>query len=303
MKRFKSRKPKKRKKLWLIIFAFFFVFSYVFMIQYLSKNKLKNNVLHSDVNYVRFNLIKLLSKQTSSIVNEPVRLLNSNVKNASLSKVKNTVSNVENKKVESVVKEEEFKPLIYVYNTHQSEAYMDYTIYDATGVLASNLNKNNLDTYQEENSVTAFLQTNGMKYYESYKVSRKYIDEVKIKYPSITYFFDIHRDALSKDKSTITVGKKNYAKVMFIVGTDNQNYESNYNNAIKLNEIINNKVPGISRGVIKKGGKGVNGVYNQDVSANLFLIEVGGNNNNKEEVINTINVISDSITEYVRGMV
>ena len=46
MKRFKSRKPKKRKKLWLIIFAFFFVFSYVFMIQYLSKNKLKNNVLY-----------------------------------------------------------------------------------------------------------------------------------------------------------------------------------------------------------------------------------------------------------------
>ena len=42
MKRFKSRKPKKRKKLWLIIFAFFFVFSYVFMIQYLSKNKLNN---------------------------------------------------------------------------------------------------------------------------------------------------------------------------------------------------------------------------------------------------------------------
>ena len=134
-------------------------------------------------------------------------------------------------------------------------------------------------------------------------MSRKYIDEVKIKYPSINYFFDIHRDALSKDKSTLTVGKKNYAKVMFIVGTDNQNYESNYNNAIKLNKIINNKVPGISRGVIKKGGKGVNGVYNQDVSANLFLIEVGGNNNNKEEVINTINVISDSITEYVRGMV
>lgn len=303
MKRFKSSKQKKRKKIWLIIFAFFFVFSYVFMIQYLSKNKLKNNVLQSEVNYVRFNLIELLSNQASSIVNEPVRLLNSNVKNVSLTKVKNTVSNVKNKKVESVIKEEEFKPLIYVYNTHQSEAYIDYTIYDATSVLSSNLNKNDLDTYHEENSVTAFLQNNGMKYYESYEVSRKYINEAKVKYPSITYFFDIHRDALSKEKSTITIGEKSYAKVMFIVGMDNKNYESNYNNAIKLNEIINSKVPGISRGVIKKGGKGVNGVYNQDVSANLFLIEVGGNNNNKEEVINTINVISDSITEYVRGMV
>lgn len=303
MKQFKSKKVKKRKRILLFIFVFFFVFSYVFVVKYLKENNLDKNVLSNDVNYVKFNITKYLSDKASKVVNAPVSLLNRSVKNASYIETKRTNLNTKKDDVKKSNQNDSFEPTIYVYSTHESEGYTDYSVLEAASYLTDELNNFGIDTYHEEKSVSTFLQTNSMKYYESYVVSRKYIDEAINNYPSITYFFDIHRDALSKDKSTITINGKSYAKVMFLVGRDNESYEGNLESAKSLNEIINNMVPGISRGVLEKGGKGVNGVYNQDVSKNSFLIEVGGNNNNKQEVINTIDVIVKAIISYTGGMV
>lgn len=298
MKQFKSKKIRKRKRMLFVMFVFFFVFSYVFSVKYSKENKLKKNVLTADINYVNFNVTKYLSSKTSKVVNTPVSLLNSNVKNANYIETKRTELNTKKDEQENT-----FNPVVYVYNTHESEGYTDYSVVDAASYLSSSLNELGIDTYHEEKSISTFLQSNGMKYYESYVVSRKYLEETKNNYPGIKYFFDIHRDALSKDKSTITIDGKSYAKVMFLVGKDNASYESNLQNAKNLNEIINNMAPGISRGVLEKGGKGVNGVYNQDLSSNVFLIEVGGNYNNKQEVINTMDVIIKAISTYVRGSV
>ena len=303
MKQFKSKKIKKRKWIYIFIFVFFFVFSYVFVIFYLSKNRIDKNILNKSINYINFSLPSYLSDKTSKIVNKPVNLLNNNIKKASYNSVKKTFIVTDQSKKEEVNVEKKFEPLIYIYNTHQTENYKDYSVTQAALYLTDKLNGLGLTTYFEEQSVTTFLQANNMKYYKSYTVSRKYLEEAKQKYPSIIYYFDIHRDALSKEKSTITVNNKNYAKVMFIVGTDNESYQDNLVNAKKINEIINDLVPGITRGVIQKGGTGVKGIYNQDVSSNSFLIEVGGNNNNKEEVVNTIDIIYKAITEYVRGVV
>lgn len=306
MKKFKARKIRKRNgKLKVIIFTFFFFFSYVFAIKYLTSNKLNENILNKNTNYINYNFIKIVSQKIDENINKPVNLLNTNVKSVK-SETKKTVlvtkkeeiSNLNNETKEVI---KEYNPLIYVYNTHQGEVYSDYGVYEAALYLSDNLSKNGLDTYFEEQSVTTFLQDNNLKYYKSYTVSRKYLDEAKEKYQSLNYFFDIHRDALSKEKSTFLKDNVSYAKIMFVVGGENSSYETNLNNANKLNEIIESKMPGISRGVIKKEGTGVNGVYNQDVSGNVFLIEVGGNKNTKEEVLRTIDVLSDAITEYIRG--
>lgn len=303
MKKFKSKKVKKRKRGYVFLFVFFFVFSYIFMAFYLSKNKINKNILDNKTNYINFALPNYLSKKADEFVNKPVSFLNRKVKNASYTSVKKTNVSTKKDQMQETDVKKKFEPLIYIYNTHQTESYVDYLITDAGLYLSEKLNQDGLSTYFEEQSVTTFLQANSMKYYKSYSVSRKYLIEAKEKYPSIVYYFDIHRDALKKEKSTISVNNKNYAKVMFIVGIDNKAFYNNLANAQKLNEIINNLVPGITRGVIKKGGSGVNGVYNQDVSINSFLIEVGGNNNNKEEVINTLDVIKKAIIEYVRGSI
>lgn len=308
MKAFKAKKTSKknRKKVRLFLFTFFFFFAYMFMVKYLKDNQLKNTILQEDVNYIDFNMKKEIVKKVDKIINNPVSLLNENVKSVSSEKseTKADVKQVnQTKNTEEKTSVDLNNPIIYVYNTHQTEAYDNYSIYDAAKVLTDKLNNSGFSTYLEEQSIKTFLDTNNLKYYKSYVASRKYLDEARGKYPNITYFFDIHRDSVSKKISTLTYGGKNYAKVLFVVGTDNPGNQNNKKNAEKLNEIIKSKVPGISRGLALHGGKGYNGVYNQDVSENVFLIEVGGKDNTKEEVLNTINVIHESIIEYVRGII
>ena len=305
MKEFKAKKinnkKKKLKKIRLVIFTFFFFFAYVFMIKYLENNKLKKSVLDEDVNYVNFNVSKLVESKINKVINNPSTLLNDAIKNVKQVEVETKKTRVSDKKNENVIKKEE--PVIYIYNTHQTEEYVDYSVYEAAKKLNDMLNKNSYTSYFEEQSIKVFLEQNDMKYYKSYTASRKYLGEAIIKYPSLTYFFDIHRDSVLKNKSTLSYNDKSYAKVLFVVGTDNPNNQINYENANKLNELIKSKVPNISRGIAKHGGKGYNGVYNQDVSENTFLIEIGGKENTKEEVENTINIIYEAILEYVRGVI
>ena len=86
---------------------------------------------------------------------------------------------------------------------------------------------------------------------------------------------------------------------MFLIGLENKNYEEN----LKVTEAINNEVekkyPGLSRGIYKKKGKGVNGVYNQDFSSNCILIEFGGNKNTIDEVYNTVIALGEIISNYI----
>lgn len=305
MKEFKAKKinhkKKKLKKIRLVIFTFFFFFAYVFMIKYLENNKIKKSVLDEDVNYVNFNVSKLVESKINKVINNPSTLLNDTIKNVKQVEVETKKTSVSDKKNENVIKKEE--PVIYIYNTHQTEEYVNYSVYEAAKKLNDMLNKNSYTSYFEEQSIKVFLEQNDMKYYKSYTASRKYLGEAIIKYPSLTYFFDIHRDSVPKNKSTLSYNDKSYAKVLFVVGTDNPNNQINYENANKLNELIKSKVPNISRGIAKHGGKGYNGVYNQDVSKNTFLIEIGGKENTKEEVENTINIIYEAILEYVRGVI
>lgn len=309
MKIFKAKKirRKKKRKIKLFIFVFFFFFSYIFIMNFLKDNKLKNKILNEDVNYIDFNIEKEVNNVIEESINNPVSLLNGNVKNAKEESTKTDVdkTKVNSKQTKNVINNETIdkSPIAYIYNTHQTEGYADYTVYDAAKLLYDKLNSNKIYSYFEEQSMKVFLDENGLKYYNSYTASRTYLDSAKQKYTTLKYFFDIHRDSVSKEVSTISYNGKDYAKVLFVVGTDNPTNASNKETSNKLNEIIKSKVPNISRGIVYHGGKGFNGVYNQDVSSEVFLIEVGGKDNTKEEVENTINVIYESIVEYIRGAI
>ena len=76
-------------------------------------------------------------------------------------------------------------------------------------------------------------------------------------------------------------------------------FQKNLDFTTKLNSLFDTKYPGLSRGIYKKEGTGVNGIYNQDISENVILIELGGVDNNIDEVLNTINAISDILYTYI----
>ena len=71
--------------------------------------------------------------------------------------------------------------------------------------------------------------------------------------------------------------------------------------ATLLNNNLTAQIPDISRGIIKKSGPGVNGIYNQNLSPNSVLIEVGGQYNTIEQVNNTMPILANAILKYLEG--
>ena len=91
------------------------------------------------------------------------------------------------------------------------------------------------------------------------------------------------------------VDGKDYAKIMFVVGT-NYDYEENMNVAKKIIEEIENINPKISRGVFTRYS-----TYNQDFNKNCVLIEVGGPESTYESISNSLGVLSEAINNYLKG--
>jgi len=200
------------------------------------------------------------------------------------------------------------EPLVYIYNSHQTEGYSkEYlenekitpNVLMAGYLLKEKLDKLGVPTIIEESNISEFLRINNWNYNASYKASRFYLLDTMEKHPSIKLFIDLHRDSLSKNSSTVTINNKKYAKVLFVVGKEHNNYLKNLNLANKLNNMIKLKYPTLTRGIIQKEGSGVNGIYNQDLSSNIILLELGGNENTITEVLNTIEIISTIIKEYI----
>ena len=201
-------------------------------------------------------------------------------------------------------------PIIYIYNSHQLENYSsdNLDIYGITPnvlmasyLLKEKLNSKGLSTIVEDTNMSEFLTLNGWDHSGSYNASRIFILDKKNKYSSLKYFIDIHRDSVSKSASTVTINNKSYARILFVVGLEHTNYASNLKTMESINEICNKYYPGLSRGIYKKEGAGVNGIYNQDISPNSILIEVGGVDNNIDEVLNTTEALSNILYYYING--
>lgn len=240
------------------------------------------NIIKQAINYVVDN-------------NNPIKLMN----NEYTKYLSNTTEPIIN---------EETSPIIYLYNSHQTEEYkpstyaefsVNPTVIMNDYILEDIFNKNGLKTVVEENSIKEILNNNNWNYTYSYKASRQLLEESIIKYPSLKYFIDIHRDSLPHDKTTININNKDYAKVIFLIGLENPKYEENLEFTEKINNKMNELYPNLSKGIYKKGGPGVNGVYNQDFSKYTILIEIGGYENTTNEVLNTAIAFSKCFMEVI----
>lgn len=198
--------------------------------------------------------------------------------------------------------------IVYIYNTHQLENYdnSNYEAYNITPnvmmasyMLKEKLNNMGIGTIVEEGNITEFIRINNWSYDYSYLASRYFINDAIKKNESLKYFIDLHRDSVKRSYSTTTIGDKSYAKVLFVVGLEHKDYQYNLDLANLINNKIKNKYPSLTRGVLTKQGKNVNGIYNQDISKNSILIEVGGYENKIEEVLNTIEIISEILKEVI----
>lgn len=298
-KRFVTGKRKKSRFIKRLFFFLLFVLSLVISFRFLSKS----NIVIDDQGLVEvlLNQNKVSFKSTvftkiKDLFSEPVILLDNNYfKGVSIP------SNDSNKPSDN-------KPIIYIYNSHQSEEYahstfaefsVQPTVMFADYALEDIFNKNNYQTMVEEASIKEILNINGWRYAYSYMASRILLENAKSSTPSLKYFIDVHRDSLERERTTVTIGDKVYAKTIFLIGLENEAYEENLAFTEEINNLMNTKYPNLSKGIYKKGGAGVNGVYNQDFSNRVILIEIGGYENTPSEVLNSVLAFADCFMEVI----
>ena len=200
---------------------------------------------------------------------------------------------------------------IYIYMTHETESYQDKylevynikpTIKTMAYILQDYLTDYGIKVKVEEESVTKILKENNLSYKYSYDASRQSAEKELQNNSNYKLIIDLHRDSSPLTKTLISHNNTNYARILFVIGEENPDYQKNLQVATTLNDYLNQEIPNITRGIIKKGGAGVNGIYNQDLNPNLVLIELGGQYNEIEELNNTLKVLAKVILKYIEGV-
>lgn len=307
-KRFITRKKKRFRGLKIFFFFLLFVFSLFFSFYILNKSNIEiddKGLVQLLLNY-NDNDANKIRKKIKSFFSVPSALLDNDYFEyvVPVSNNDDSTSSVDASSVDASDK----KPLIYIYNSHQGEEYASSTLAEYTVaptvmfadyIFQDVLEKNNYKAIVEEASIKEILNMNSWKYAYSYMASRVLLEDAKNKNPSLKYFVDIHRDSLEKGRTTIEIEGKKFAKTIFLIGLENENYEENLSFTEKINNLLNEKYPGLSKGIYKKGGPGVNGVYNQDFSKRAILIEIGGYENTPSEVLNSVLAFSECFMEVI----
>ena len=327
MTHMKLKKISKKKSIKYIILLIIIYLTFIYTFYYSFKNisnesnqefinfLLNNNIL---IQEDRYKYSKIINKSFNYLLKidftKPVTLFNENIIGYSEKEI-DDYSNLEHLKEVSYYITDPFNkevtdPIVYIYNTHQLENYnnddlakfgITPNVLMASYLLKEKLNNKNIKTIVEDSNLTNFLTINNWDYSNSYRASRVFMLDKLNTYPTLKYFIDVHRDSVGRDITTAIINNKKYAKILFVIGLEHSNYEKNLELASNLNNLFDKYYPGISRGIYKKEGPNVNGIYNQDISPNAMLIEVGGVDNNMLEVMNTINAISDILAKYIEN--
>lgn len=316
-KRFVSKKSSKFKLLKVIGFVLIVYVSFLLAFKYLFQDNLKGKVdseliikylLKNSINSNIENLLKVHLSSPSSFLSLG---LSTPINNSSVvvDTDEEIVSGEETQYINDPNPIEVKEPLVYLYNTHQLEGYnfqnlASYNIKPnvqmASYILKEKLIDLGIPTIVETRDIGEILRMNSWAYKYSYKASKLLIEDTLSKNKSIKYIIDIHRDSSSYEKTTLTQNGKSYARILLVVGKEHKDYQENLALATKLMNLIKTENEGIFRSIMIKFGPGVNGIYNQDISKNALLIEMGGQYNKIEEINNTIPILAKCLWNLIR---
>lgn len=300
-KRFYSKKDKKKYRVKRIILLLIFVLSLYISYQILDERNKKID---------QKELVQLLlsPKKETNIIKQIISLFIPTKEETIKTMLDTTYKGLMKEEQTLPITKEEKTPLIYIYNSHQTEEYtpssfVEYSVMPTVQmnnyILEEKLEEANYNTIVEEKNIKQVLNEHGWNYAGSYNASRIFLEEAKKTYPTLKYFIDVHRDSLPKERTTVTIDNKNFASILFLIGLENPNYSENLAFTEKINEKINEKYPTLSKGIYKKEGEGVNGVYNQDFSPFTILVEMGGPENTIDEILNTSLAFSECLIEVI----
>lgn len=292
MEKFKSRKINFKVVIFISLLIIF-IFSYFYLYRDTDiLNNYFNSYFSSDEKY------DLKSRLLYDSLNKMISL-------SSINDYKDEEDNVIiiDNIVDNNVKFDNSKPMVYIYNTHDTEKYSvpfisDYsvtpTVKMVSYIFKEHLNNEGISVLVENKKIKDYLTKHKLNYYGCYDASRSYIKQAS-KNNDFKILIDLHRDSVKYRQTLYTKDNKKYAKVMFVVTTKHKSYKKNLKFAEYLNSKLNQDYKGLSRGIYKRSDV----IFNQDLNDNAILIELGGVDNQIEELNNTLEILSKIIKEYL----
>lgn len=204
------------------------------------------------------------------------------------------------------------QPLIAIIHSHPSEMYRtdtfapanahEFHLFDTadTGIVRAGARL--ADALWERYGIPTVHDTtlhNTPCHNCAYRESRKTVQELLRKYPSLMYVLDVHRDGAENVSMLTTVESEMVAQVAIVVGRPaagdegrHPNWSANQAFAQRLGALMNTRYPGILRRVLL-----LNGVYNQDLHPRFVLLEVGNYFDHETNALRTADLLADVLAE------
>lgn len=183
------------------------------------------------------------------------------------------------------------KTTIAIYHTHDDESYVptdgkesirgDGGIFDVGKSLVSKLKAEGFNVLYSK-------AKHDPHDVNAYNRSRKTAASLLRKSPDA--IIDVHRDAVPANVYQTQVKGQSATKVKLVLGRQNPNMKANMEFAKKIKAVMDKKEPGLSNGIyIGKGD------YNQDLSPQAILIEVGAHTNSKIEAEKGVSLFAETL--------
>lgn len=197
--------------------------------------------------------------------------------------------------------QESYQPMVKAASGKAAVYDEKTNIYNLKDTISKHFSMNGIQTDVLDVDVMKELKLKGKTFPYAYSFVRPYLAK-RLQEQSYDLVIDLHRDSAKKDATTLTHNNESYARIAIVIGAEHKNYRWNTAYAESLSAAMNEIVPKISRGVISKSGDNVDGRYNQDLTKEMILIELGGIDNTEEELNRTIAVIGKAISKsFITG--
>jgi len=190
---------------------------------------------------------------------------------------------------------EAFNPLVGTISTNPTSASPSQNIMQVGSFIANELKAKGVAAIHLKDDYPSYIKDYSYKF--SYKYSRQAVKTALAQNTKLTYLLDIHRDSQRHKTTTAEINGVSYAQLYFIIGHENKNWRENEAFANSINKRLEKSYPGISRGIWGKTAEQGNGEYNQSLSPNSIVIEIGGVDNTEEELKRTSRILADAISD------
>ena len=186
-------------------------------------------------------------------------------------------------------------PLISIYHTHTDESYIP------TDGKSSHLGKGTImkvgDAFGKRLTEMGYRVDHSTNLHDphdanAYHRSRRTFVKLLEKKPAA--IFDIHRDSAPLRVYRTSINGKDAAKILIVVGRQNQNRATTMNYAKTVKAAADSKYRGLVRGIFIAQGN-----YNQDLSPRTLLLEIGTQYSRREAAEYSITLFADLVPSLV----